>query len=241
VAIVFTLDYTTPHRMGKRRVQSGTLAFDNSYTTAGEAITAAQLGFITVIDQLVVTGGAKGHKIEFDQAGLLLKVTAPAYSRHLVNPAQAPVTLTDAAADITTFQFGRDLYVVGFSSVVTTVLACETVQPAVLVAKRDADGVSNSVTMATITYAATDAVGVVDSIFAGGGAVGDGVATSTLPYRVPAGYTIVLRHSVQGTGVAATGAAKCHIFVADIDEGEDLWSTADLSGLTAVEFIALGY
>jgi len=29
--------------------------------------------------------------------------------------------------------------------------------------------------------------------------------------------------------------------VADIDAGEDLWATADLSGLTAVEFLALGY
>ena len=95
-----------------------------------------------------------------------------------------------------------------------------------------------------ITYADTDAVGVLDSYSTGAGAVGGGTTTSSrlvTPYLVPAGYTLVLKHKVQCVGGAIAGAAKVHIAVIDADANVELPNTYDLSALTAVRFIAIGW
>lgn len=243
MAITVTPDTGFPQRMGKRRISIGSILFDSSYPTGGEAITAANLGF-TSIDNMSFAGGQKGLRFAFDKGNLKVMVEAPAFTRHCLNPAQATRNLAGAAGDVATFQHGRDLYVVGFSSVVTTALVFTTTSPCLSVEKRAADGSSTVVELATVTYVTADAVGVVDSYFTGAGAVGGGLTTAlalATPYKIVAGETIVLKHKTQAVGGAIAGYAIGHIWVVDYDSIEECPNTFDLSGLTAVRYTAFGY
>ena len=241
--LVFTLDAGFPQRMGKRQICTGAVAFDNSYLTGGEAVLATDFGMVT-LDQLSFGGGQQGFLCDYDDAAATIQVTLPAFARHCINPAQAAVDLAGAAADVATFQFGHDLWVVGFSSVVTVAVIATGTDPAMTVEKRDPDGAANAVELAELTYTDTDAVGEVDSVFVGEGDVGgslDTAAALASPYPVAAGETLVLQHEVQCVGGAIAGESICHIWVVSSDQGEELPNTFDLSALTAVRFTALGY
>lgn len=229
--------------MGKRQIVSGSILFDNSYPTGGEAITAADFG-LTVLDNLGFGGGQKGLDFDYNKTTGKIMVYLPAMSRICLNPAQAARNLAAAAADVTTFQHGTDLYVVGLDSVVTTAVVATATAPVMSIEKRDADGASTVVELATITYANTDAVGVVDSVFVGAGDVGGGADTTARlasPYKISAGQTIVLKHKTQCVGGVIAGAAICHIYVVTCDAGEELPNTFDLSGYTVVRYTAFGY
>ena len=65
-----TVDTGYPVRVGKRKFSTGTIAFDASYPTNGEAITPANLGFNAggVIDSLQLIGGKGGYIGDFDKA-----------------------------------------------------------------------------------------------------------------------------------------------------------------------------
>ncbi len=241
MSIAVTLDSGSPHRMGLCKASYGSLAMDSSCPAAGEPIAANEVGFHSAIYAMEFSGALKGTRLHWDYLTQRVMATPIAMQREILNPAQAAKDLTAVAADVTTFQVGKAMYVLGFSSVVTTLLACETIQPVMSIEKRDPDGAANAVELATITYGATDAVGTVDSVFSGGGAVGGGVAVATLPYLVPAGYTLVLKHKTRGTGAAAAGAAKCHVWVAIADPAEAMPDGFNMAGLTAARFTAYGW
>jgi len=241
--LVYTIDAGFPVRVGKWRMTVGSVAFDNSYPTGGEAMVYSSFKFHRVLNDVQFVGGQKGFNIEY--AGGFAKVMAPAFNERILNPSQAARSLIAAAADVTTFHVGRTTYVVGLASVVTTALHTSTGAPVMSVEKRDPDGTSNAVELATITYVDHDAVGALDSYFTGVGATGGGATTTSrlvTPYLVPAGYTIVLRHKTQGTnGGGDAGEAKVQIAVIDADANVELPNTYDLSALTAVRFMAIGF
>jgi len=245
VPITVTIDTGAPIRIGKRQFSTGSIAMDNSYPTGGEAITPANLGFWTTIEGLEFIGGRRGYAWEYDKSAGKIIARAAAFSHECLNPLQAVLSLIGAAADVTTFQFGTDMYVVGLDSVVTTALHTATILPVVSIEKRDADGTSNAVELATITYADHDAVGAVDAVFVGSADVGGGVDVASAlasPYKVPAGYTLVFKHKTQGTnGGGDAGEAKCHLWVAKDIPNVELPSTFDLSGVTALRFVAWGW
>jgi len=245
MALAFTLDTGFPVRMGLRRMSRGTIAFDNSYPTGGEAITAANLGFKVTVEEVLISGGQLGYCFEWDKTNSKLKVVMPVGAPRVLNPAEAARNLVAAAADVSTYHLTRAGYCVGFSSVVTTLTAIDTIAAVMSVEKRDPDGASNAVELATITYADADPVGTLDSFFTAGGATGGGATTANAldtPYVVPAGYTLVLKHKTQGTDSgAAAGAAKCHIWIQELMPNLELDNAADLSALTAVRFVAFGW
>jgi len=243
MALTWTLD-KQPDRMGEVKVSHGSVAMDNSCPSAGESITPNVLGFDSGIYAIEFTGLLKGANLHFEYGSQKVIARLPGFGRHCLNPAQAARNLVTAAADVTIFQHGKDLYVVGFSSVVTVLLAMETIQPVMSIEKRDADGAANAVELATITYGATDAVGTVDCVMVGTGDVGGAVDVASAlasPYKVPAGYTLVLKHKTAGTGAAAAGQAKCHLWVVSCDAGEPMPDAFDLSGITAARFTAYGW
>ena len=243
MALVYTIDAGFPVRVGKWRMTVGTVAFDNSYPTGGEAMVYSSFKFHRVLNDVQFVGGQKGYNIEF--AGTTAKVMSPAVNERILNPDQAARSLIGAAGDVTVFHVSRPTYVVGFSSVVTTTLHTSTGAPVMSVAKRNPDGAGGAVELATITYTDHDAVGALDSYFTGIGAVGGGATTASAlvtPYLIPAGYTIALIHKTQGTnGGGDAGEAKCHIAVSDVGANIELPNTYDLSALTAVRFMAFGY
>jgi len=57
MGLTITLDANTPVRIGKRKMSTGTVLFDASYPTNGEAITASDVGFYETIEALVFLGG----------------------------------------------------------------------------------------------------------------------------------------------------------------------------------------
>jgi len=244
MALTFTLDSGFPKRIGHIKESRGTIAFA-TYSTGGDAVTAAMCGFNTYLYGLTIEGGAEGYKLEWDGANSKIKVLMPAGAPRVLNPGEAERDLSAAAADVTTFHVSRDCYVVGVSSVVTTLVAADTTVPVMSVEKRDADGSSNAVELATITYADTDAVGTLDSYFTSGGATGGGATVSSAlatPYAVDAGETLVLKHKTQAAdGSSAAGGAKVHIWIADFIGDLELDNGYDLSGLTAVRFSASGW
>lgn len=63
MALTVTVDRRT--REGNREVTYGTITFDDSYPTGGEAITAANVGLGT-IEQLVVHPSSTGHVFPYD-------------------------------------------------------------------------------------------------------------------------------------------------------------------------------
>ena len=67
MALTFTLDNGFPVRVGKRKLSCGTIAWDNSYPTGGEAVTVANFGFTTAIDSVVIIGGRAGYVADFDK------------------------------------------------------------------------------------------------------------------------------------------------------------------------------
>lgn len=242
MGITVSVDSGFPQRMGKRKISVGSILMDNSYPTGGEAVTAANLG-LTAIDNMSFGGGQKGLRFAFDKTASKIMVEIPSFARHVMNPAEAARNLASSAADVSTFRWGTDVYIVGLSSVVTVAVVATTTAPVMSIEKRDADGSSNAVEVATITYTTGDAAGAVDSVFVGGGDVGGGADVATLlaaPYKVAAGYTVVLKHKTQAVGSAA-GQAICHIWGVTYDGLEECPNTFDLSGLTAVRFTAFGY
>jgi len=241
MGLVATLDYGTPVRLGERFVSSGSLTFDSSYPSGGEPAAPGIFGFRQVLEAIEFGGGSKGFQFEYDRTAGTIKVMGRAQGQRILNPDQAATTITGAPAVITTFHVTRPTYVMGVYSVVTTLMACETIQPVMSVDKADPDGASNAVELATITYGATDAVGVLDSYRVPSTAVGGGAsAVLTAPYLVAAGYTILVRHKTTGTGAAAAGAAKITIAVATVHANVELGNAHNLSALSAVRFLAFG-
>jgi len=72
--MTYTVDTGYPVRVGKRKFSTGTIAFDASYPTDGEAVTAANLGFGTTIDSLQVIGGTLGYVADFDKTASKIRV-----------------------------------------------------------------------------------------------------------------------------------------------------------------------
>jgi len=69
MGLTVTLDSGFPKRLGKYRMSCGTIAFDASYPTGGEAIAAADVGFPTTIDALIFVGGdAATKRLSWDKA-----------------------------------------------------------------------------------------------------------------------------------------------------------------------------
>ena len=84
------------------RAVSGSLAFDASYPTGGEAITAAALGFARSLNRMIIdTYG--GHTFQFDKANLKVK----AFKGSAVPARTGTIDDNDAAATL-----GHALYVV---------------------------------------------------------------------------------------------------------------------------------
>lgn len=72
MALTFTLSGDWSSVEGPRRKSRGTIAFDSSYATGGESFTPANVG-LRVIEQLVVEP-TNGYYFEYDISGQLLKV-----------------------------------------------------------------------------------------------------------------------------------------------------------------------
>jgi len=56
-----------PQRVGKRRMCTGTMAFDASYPTGGEPVTPSDFGFKKAIDSISLIGGKGGYVGDFDK------------------------------------------------------------------------------------------------------------------------------------------------------------------------------
>lgn len=244
MAIAFTITNSISMADYKGKMVYGTIAFDSSYPTGGEVITPGKFGFRRAIGSITFSGGQNGLAFEYDEVNSKIIVKQPCFTRTCLNPGEAQRDLEAVAADVTIFQVGTNLYVVGLSSVVTEEVHASTGVPVMSLEKRDADAASNAVELATITYVNHDAVGAVDSYMTGAGAVGGGATVASAlatPYRVLAGYTLVLKHKTAATdGTAADGGAKCHIWVASTDANVELPNAFDLSAWTAVQFVATG-
>lgn len=61
-----------PQMLGQMKVKVASIAFDSSYSTGGELLTAATLGFSTVA--FVVGNTNTGHDVSYDVASSKLKV-----------------------------------------------------------------------------------------------------------------------------------------------------------------------
>ena len=61
----------------KRRTVLVNLAFDNSYPTGGESLTAAQVG-LSVIEWMYVIGGSEGYHFQYDTTNSKVKVYSTA-------------------------------------------------------------------------------------------------------------------------------------------------------------------
>jgi len=109
--------------------------------------------------------------------------------------AMAPTDLTGVPADIMHYHMPFDAELTGWFVVVTTLLACETIQPVVTIDVADWDMVTNRVQADTYTVPDLSPVGfcVVDTLAA--------------PVTVLRGRTIVTEHLTAGTGAGAAGAA----------------------------------
>lgn len=246
MGLTFTLDTGFPGRIGDgRRISCGSIAFDTSYPTGGEAITIGDVGFQRQIDSFEILGGGKGFQFSWDKTNSKIIANAAAYSMRQVNPTEATSSLVDAAGDVSVYYFSKAVYVVGFSSIVTTLTAVDVTVPVISLDVVDADGSSNRTELATITYADADAVGALDSYFTVGGATGGGATTASAlatPYLVAAGKRLILEHKTQGAdGTSAAGAAIAHVWVVDAGAGNDLPNTYNISTVTALRFIALGW
>lgn len=217
---------------------------DSSCPSAGEYVAPNELGFMSGIYGMEFTGVLKGSNLHFEYATQKIISRLPGFWRHPANPGQATRNLASAAADVATLTAGKDLYVVGLSSVVTTALVADTAVPVMSIEKRTAAGAS-AVEIATITYTDLDPVGEVDSVFVGAGDVGGGADSASLlasPYLIPAGFQLVLKHKTQATSASsAAGAAICHIWVASSDYGEPMPDGFNLSGLSLARFTAYGW
>ena len=241
MGLVATLDHGTPTRLGQCWVSTGNLAFDSSYPAGGEPASPGIFGFWNVLEGIHFGGGSKGFQFDYDRTAGTIKVMARATHERILNPSVAAKVITGAPSAIATYHVTRPTYVMGFYSVVTTLMACETIQPIIVLDKRDPDGTSNAVELGTVTYGATDAVGTLDSYRVPSTAVGGAASTQlAAPYLVPAGYTICLYHGTTGTGAAPAGAAKVTVAVMDAHANVDLGATHNLSTLTAVRFLAFG-
>ncbi len=245
MAVVITLDALSPHRVGLCKASYGTLAMDNSCPLGGEPITANLMGFHHAIYAVEFSGDLLGTQLHWDYATQSLISTPMAMQREILNPAQALRDLIAGAADVSTFQMGVDTYVLGFSSVVVTLTAIDTIAAVMSLEKRDADGAAGGIELAEITYTDADAVGEVDSVFVGAGDVGGAVDTAAAlatPYLVAAGETLALVHKTAGTDSgAADGDAICHVWIAIADPGETMPAAHDMSGVTAARFTAFGW
>lgn len=74
MAITFTLTADGFYPEGTRYVQLGTMAFDSSYPTGGEAITAANVGLSTIDRLEIENGSASGYRFEWDSTNSNIKV-----------------------------------------------------------------------------------------------------------------------------------------------------------------------
>jgi len=72
MALVFTIDPGYPIRMGKGNMCCGTVAFDNSYPTNGEAITVTDFKFDTQLLSLEMVGGMGGYVADLNLTGMML-------------------------------------------------------------------------------------------------------------------------------------------------------------------------
>ncbi len=94
--MALTVAVTEHFTNGNKRAVRGTIAFDASYPTGGEALTAATLG-LSVIDEITFTP-TSGFVFEYDHTN----ATVLAY-------AQGFVTGSTAAADTTVGSFVEDI------------------------------------------------------------------------------------------------------------------------------------
>lgn len=63
--MALTVTVNLKEHWGRKRVVFATLAFDSSYPTGGESLTAANLG-LQKIDQLFAVGGGAGYHFDYD-------------------------------------------------------------------------------------------------------------------------------------------------------------------------------
>jgi len=107
-----------------------------------------------------------------------------------------------AAATLATYRLARSVYLYGIVAVNTAAVINTTVGAAADVADADIDGTTNLISRATITFAiGTTAAGTKRVAMVSGP-----------PILVAAGRSIVLRHTVAGTGTG-TGAALIYALV----------------------------
>ena len=72
--LTVALDAGMPIRLGKRRLSTGTITFDDSYPTNGEAYTLADLGMQRNLDVLGFVGDFSGYHFDWDKANGRIKV-----------------------------------------------------------------------------------------------------------------------------------------------------------------------
>jgi hypothetical protein len=73
MALSFSLD-GPPVLLGKRKLSTGTVTFDNSYATGGKAFTPQSVGFASRLDAIMFVGGTGAYHVSWDKTNSKLLV-----------------------------------------------------------------------------------------------------------------------------------------------------------------------
>jgi hypothetical protein len=216
------LTLTSPRNevVGQRRHHSATVAFDSSYASGGEALTPAMFG-LTVIDEVRVNP-AGGYAFEYDYTNQTLKVrpTVTELTETVTRAASTDNTDTTGFKDFAgTIPLGS--IILGWRTNTTTGWTGDTSAVMQIGVAGDLDRFTADVTSSVF------AAGV-DGSNALAADASDGIAAAVTP-------RVTVTSAADFTNVAAGTTVVSIIYVAPS------LPAADLSGLTGIRVVAIGY